>query len=103
VTYEAQRLMDDLVDLELEAVERILVKVDNDPEPDDVKRVERETWQLLGETGRKGRRTGLGFTGLADALGRHEPGLRQRGRRGGHPHHAHQVRGRIQQQHRHGH
>jgi ribonucleoside-diphosphate reductase alpha chain len=68
VTYEAQRLMDDLVDLELEAVERILVKIDNDPEPDDVKRVERETWQLLGETGRKGRRTGLGFTGLADAL-----------------------------------
>ncbi|MEO7080523.1 MAG: ribonucleoside-diphosphate reductase, adenosylcobalamin-dependent, partial [Flavobacteriales bacterium] len=54
VTYEAQRLMDDLVDLELEAVERILVKIDNDPEPDAVKRVERETWQLLGETGRKG-------------------------------------------------
>jgi ribonucleoside-diphosphate reductase alpha chain len=68
VTYEAQRLMDDLVDLELEAVERILVKIDNDPEPDAVKRVERETWQLLGETGRKGRRTGLGFTGMADAL-----------------------------------
>ncbi len=68
VTYEAQRLMDDLVDLELEAVERILVKIDNDPEPEAVKRVERETWQLLGDTGRKGRRTGLGFTGLADAL-----------------------------------
>ncbi|MFZ1659373.1 MAG: adenosylcobalamin-dependent ribonucleoside-diphosphate reductase [Flavobacteriales bacterium] len=68
VTYEAQRLMDDLVDLELEAVERILVKIDKDPEPDAVKRVERETWQLLGETGRKGRRTGLGFTGLGDAL-----------------------------------
>lgn len=68
VVYEAQRLMDDLVDLELEAVERILVKIDNDPEPDAVKRVERETWQLLGDTGRKGRRTGLGFTGMADAL-----------------------------------
>lgn len=68
VTYEAQRLMDDLVDLELEAVERILQKIDNDPEPDEVKRVERETWQLLGDTGRKGRRTGLGFTGLGDAL-----------------------------------
>lgn len=68
VTYEAQRLMDDLVDLELEAVERILQKIDEDPEPDEVKRVERETWQLLGETGRKGRRTGLGFTGLGDAL-----------------------------------
>jgi ribonucleoside-diphosphate reductase alpha chain len=68
VAYEAQRLMDDLVDLELEAVDRILAKVESDPEPDDVKRVERETWQLLRETGRKGRRTGLGFTGLADAL-----------------------------------
>ena len=68
VTYEAQRLMDDLVDLELEAVERILTKVEEDPEPDGIKRVERETWELLRDTGRKGRRTGLGFTGLADAL-----------------------------------
>lgn len=68
VTYEAQRLMDDLVDLELEAVDRILAKVDSDPEPEETKRVERETWELLRETGRKGRRTGLGFTGLADAL-----------------------------------
>ncbi len=68
VTYEAQRLMDDLVDLELEAVDRILGKIDSDPEPDSVKRVERETWQLLSDTGRKGRRTGLGFTGMGDAL-----------------------------------
>lgn len=68
VTYEAQRLMDDLVDLELEAVERILQKVERDPEPDAIKRVELETWELLRDTGRKGRRTGLGFTGLADAL-----------------------------------
>ncbi|MBK6628221.1 MAG: adenosylcobalamin-dependent ribonucleoside-diphosphate reductase [Flavobacteriales bacterium] len=68
VTYEAQRLMDDLVDLELEAVDRILAKVDADPEPDELKRTERETWELLRDTGKKGRRTGLGFTGLADAL-----------------------------------
>jgi ribonucleoside-diphosphate reductase alpha chain len=68
VTYEAQRLMDDLVDLELEAVDRILAKIDSDPEPDELKRTERETWQLLRDTGIKGRRTGLGFTGLADAL-----------------------------------
>ncbi|MBL7965165.1 MAG: adenosylcobalamin-dependent ribonucleoside-diphosphate reductase [Flavobacteriales bacterium] len=68
VTYEAQRLMDDLVDLELEAVDRILAKVAADPEPDELKRTERETWELLRDTGRKGRRTGLGFTGLADAL-----------------------------------
>lgn len=68
VTYEAQRLMDDLVDLELEAVDRILAKVNVDPEPDELKRTERETWELLRDTGKKGRRTGLGFTGLADAL-----------------------------------
>jgi ribonucleoside-diphosphate reductase alpha chain len=68
VTYESQRLMDDLVDLELEAVDRILAKVASDPEPDELKRTERETWELLRDTGKKGRRTGLGFTGLADAL-----------------------------------
>lgn len=68
VTYEAQRLMDDLVDLELEAVDRILAKIAADPEPDELKRTERETWELLRDTGKKGRRTGLGFTGLADAL-----------------------------------
>ena len=68
VVYETQRLMDDLVDLELEAVERILAKIDADPEPDHIKYAERETWKLLAETGRKGRRTGLGFTALADAI-----------------------------------
>jgi len=68
VVYYAQRLMDDLVDLELEAIERILKKVENDPEPDYIKDVEIRTWKLLYETGKKGRRTGLGFTGLADCL-----------------------------------
>jgi ribonucleoside-diphosphate reductase alpha chain len=66
-TYEAQRLMDDLVDLELEAIERILDKVKSDPEPDHIKQVEIDTWQLLYDAGKKGRRTGLGFTALADA------------------------------------
>ena len=66
-TYEAQRLMDDLVDLELEAIERILDKVKSDPEPDHIKQVELDTWQLLYDAGKKGRRTGLGFTALADA------------------------------------
>ena len=41
-TYEAQRLMDDLVDLELEHVERILTKIHSDPEPDHIKEVEIE-------------------------------------------------------------
>jgi ribonucleoside-diphosphate reductase alpha chain len=66
--YEAQRLMDDLVDLELEANERIINKVNEDPEPDVIKQVEKDTWRLLYEAGKKGRRTGLGFTALADAI-----------------------------------
>jgi ribonucleoside-diphosphate reductase alpha chain len=68
VTYESQRLMDDLVDLELEAINRILEKAERDPEPDHIKDTEIRTWKLLYETGKKGRRTGLGFTALADAL-----------------------------------
>jgi len=68
VVYESQRLMDNLVDLELEAVDRILDKIENDPEPKHIKRTEKDTWKLLQETGRKGRRTGLGFTALADAI-----------------------------------
>ncbi|MFB6306709.1 MAG: ribonucleoside-diphosphate reductase, adenosylcobalamin-dependent, partial [Flavobacteriales bacterium] len=68
VTYESQRLMDDLVELELEAIERILNKIDKDEEPVHIKRVEKETWQLLYDTGKKARRTGLGFTGLGDAF-----------------------------------
>ncbi len=66
ITYESQRLMDDLVDLELEAIERILDKVKSDPEPDHVKKVEVDTWELLYNAGKNGRRTGLGFTALAD-------------------------------------
>ncbi len=68
VVYETQRLMDDLVDLELESVDRILEKIDNDPEPENIKSVERETWELLRDNGKIGRRTGLGFTALADTI-----------------------------------
>ena len=67
-TYEGQRLMDDLVDLETEAIERILTKVENDDEPENIKQVEKETWELLLKTGKEGRRTGLGFTALADMV-----------------------------------
>jgi len=67
-TYEGQRLMDDLVDLETEAIERILNKVDADDEPENIKMVEKETWELLLKTGKEGRRTGLGFTALADMV-----------------------------------
>lgn len=68
IVYESQRLMDDLVDLELEHVERILEKIKSDPEPEYIKSVEEETWKLFYNSGTKGRRTGLGFTALADAV-----------------------------------
>lgn len=68
ITYEAQRLMDDLVDLELRSVERIIDKINSDPEPEYLKSTEKETWKMLYQNGKKGRRTGLGFTALADAL-----------------------------------
>lgn len=68
VTYEALHLMDNLVDLELEHVERILNKIKNDPEPEHIKSVELETWKLFYDSGKKGRRTGLGFTALADTI-----------------------------------
>jgi ribonucleoside-diphosphate reductase alpha chain len=68
VVYEAQRLMDDLVELELEAIDRILAKIKSDPEPAQIKSVEMDTWKLIYENGKKGRRTGLGFTALADTF-----------------------------------
>ena len=68
VTYESQRLMDDLVDLELDCVNNILKKVESDSEPDFIKETERRTWQLLYDNGKNGRRTGLGFTALADTI-----------------------------------
>lgn len=68
VVYEAQRLMDDLVELELETIERILHKISTDPEPKGIKYVEKETWELILSNGKKGRRTGLGFTALGDTL-----------------------------------
>ncbi|MDV7185790.1 adenosylcobalamin-dependent ribonucleoside-diphosphate reductase [Lutibacter sp. TH_r2] len=68
VVYETQRLMDDLVDLELEAVDKIFNKIMHDKEPMEIKQVEIDTWKLLYKAGKTGRRTGLGFTALADAV-----------------------------------
>jgi ribonucleoside-diphosphate reductase alpha chain len=68
VVMKAQRLMDDLVDLEIECVDRILEKIENDPQPDHVKQIERDLWNKIRSAGLNGRRTGLGVTGLGDAL-----------------------------------
>lgn len=64
----ALRLMDDLVDLELEKINRILEKIEKDPEPEQYKRVEKNLWLKIRDKCEKGRRTGLGITGLGDML-----------------------------------
>lgn len=68
VASKAQRLMDDLVDLEIEAVDRIREKIALDPQPAHVKRVETELWDKVKEKALKARRTGLGVTALGDTI-----------------------------------
>ena len=68
VTQLAQRLMDDMIDLEIEQVEKILAKIDKDPEPAEVKQIERDLWENIKTQAILGRRTGLGVTAVGDAL-----------------------------------
>lgn len=68
VVKKAQRLMDDLIDLEIEAVDKIIGKIKNDPEPDDVKRGELDLWNKIRQAALGGRRTGLGITALGDTI-----------------------------------
>lgn len=63
-----QRLMDDLVDLELECIDRIINKIKADPEPEDAKRSELELWMKLRRNCQNGRRTGSGITALGDTM-----------------------------------
>lgn len=64
----AQRIMDDIVDLEMEKIEKIITKIKNDPEPDHLKRTEYELWQKIQEKCEQGRRTGVGITAEGDML-----------------------------------
>ncbi|MAW66070.1 MAG: ribonucleoside-diphosphate reductase, adenosylcobalamin-dependent [Flavobacteriales bacterium] len=68
VAYEGMRLMDDLVDLEVEHIKKILSKIESDNQPTFIKDTEKRTWELLLKNCIEARRVGLGFTGLADAL-----------------------------------
>lgn len=63
-----QRLMDDLIDLELEKVEKILGKIDSDPEDEEIKRVEKNLWLNIKMKCLEGRRTGFGITAEGDML-----------------------------------
>ncbi len=67
-TAYAMRMMDDIIDLELEKVELIISKIASDPEDDDVRKVELNLWNKIREMALKGRRTGLGITAEGDML-----------------------------------
>ena len=64
----AQRIMDDIIDLESEKIDKILEKIDSDPEADEIKRAERELWQRIRRKTLMGRRTGVGITAEGDML-----------------------------------
>jgi ribonucleoside-diphosphate reductase alpha chain len=64
----AQRIMDDIIDLELEKIDGILKKVNEDPEDEETKRIERKLWENIKEKCLQGRRTGIGITAEGDML-----------------------------------
>ncbi len=64
----AQRIMDDIIDLELEKIERIMTKIDEDPENEEVKHAERALWEKIYKKSGQGRRTGVGITAEGDML-----------------------------------
>lgn len=64
----AQRIMDDIVDLELEKIDMILAKIDRDPQSDEVKGAERHLWEKIKYKSGLGRRTGVGITAEGDML-----------------------------------
>lgn len=64
----AQRMMDDIIDLELEKVADIQRKIDEDPEAEEVKAVERNLWENIAKKAYEGRRTGIGITAEGDML-----------------------------------
>ena len=64
----AQRLMDDIIDLELEKIDAIIQKIQDDPETNEVKRVEYDLWINIQKKALEGRRTGIGITAEGDML-----------------------------------
>jgi len=65
---KAQRLMDDMIDLEIESIDKIIAKIKKDPEPANVKAIELELWDKVKQACINGRRTGTGITGVGDCI-----------------------------------
>jgi ribonucleoside-diphosphate reductase alpha chain len=66
--HKAQRMMDDIIDLELEKIDRILEKIESDPETEEIKARERNMWLNIKKKAIQGRRTGFGITAEGDML-----------------------------------
>jgi len=64
----AQRIMDDIIDLELEKIDAILKKINSDPEDEEIKFVEKSLWEKIRHKAQEGRRTGIGITAEGDML-----------------------------------
>lgn len=64
----AQRMMDDIIDLELEKIDAILNKIESDPESDEIKATEINLWKNIRKKAKEGRRTGIGITAEGDML-----------------------------------
>ena len=64
----AQRMMDDIIDLEMEQIDKIITKIENDPEPMEIKSVEHNLWKKIKKACEEGRRTGVGITAEGDML-----------------------------------
>ena len=65
---KTQRIMDDIIDLELEKIEAIMAKIESDPESEEVKGAERKLWEKIYRKSSTGRRTGVGITAEGDML-----------------------------------
>ena len=65
---KAQRIMDDIIDLEMEKIDKIIDKIDSDPENAEVKQTERHLWEKIRSKTLKGRRTGVGTTAEGDMI-----------------------------------
>jgi ribonucleoside-diphosphate reductase alpha chain len=65
---KAQRIMDDIIDLEIEKIDAIMAKIDSDPEHEELKSVERNLWTNIRTKAIEGRRTGVGITAEGDML-----------------------------------
>ena len=64
----AQRIMDDIIDLEMEKIDKIIAKIESDPEDDAIKNTEYQLWDKIKTKTSQGRRTGVGTTGEGDML-----------------------------------